>query len=259
MHDFITVCEKAVRAAGATLQQWVGQFTAREKGPADLVTQADLAAQQAVEEIVLQAFPDHGLLGEEAAETTGKSDYRWIVDPLDGTANYVHGVPFYSVSLALERAGELLVGAVYNPVSNDLFSATAGGGALLNGKPIHTSNVTELSGVMAAAGFPPGVTHQSPDYRVFHEAVACVQSIRRTGSAALNLCFLAAGWNDLYWSFGTKIWDVAAGVLIVREAGGIVTAPDGGDFILEQAQFVASAGPELQRQSLDLVRRALAS
>jgi myo-inositol-1(or 4)-monophosphatase len=253
--DYLRVCEEAVRAGGLVVQDWAGRFDVRHKGPADLVTQADLASQEIVRQTVLGAFPDHCLLGEETAcllgETTAaktpaeRAEYRWIVDPLDGTTNYVHGVPHYCVSLALERNGHLLVGAVFDPVLNECFTAADGRGAWLNGQPIHTSNAASLSDALAATGFPTNVTPDSLDLRLFLELLPHCQAIRRGGSSALNLCYVAAGRFDLFWSFSTHIWDVAAGVLLVREAGGIVTSPDGGEFSLEAANFLAAANPAI--------------
>jgi myo-inositol-1(or 4)-monophosphatase len=190
-------------------------------------------------------------LGEEKVPgqpVAARAEYRWIVDPLDGTTNFVHGVPHYSVSLALERNGELLVGAVYDPMLEECFTAAAGQGAWLNGRPIHTSQISLLSEALAAVGFPPNMNRDSPDLLLFLEMVPRCQAIRRTGSSALNLCYLAAGRFDLYWSYGTHIWDVAAGVLLLREAGGWITSPAGGDFSLEEAHFLAAASRELHAQ-----------
>jgi myo-inositol-1(or 4)-monophosphatase len=256
--EYQTVCEKAVLAAGDVLLEHSGRVEAREKGPSDLVTEADLASQECVRRIVLSAFPDHCLLGEEGPRAdTPRAEYRWIVDPLDGTTNYVHGIPFFNVSLALERNGELLVGAVYNPVSRECFTAAAGGGAFLNGRPIKTSKVRELSGAVAAVGLPYTIHRDSPDLLVFLEATFACQSIRRTGSAALNMAYVAAGRFDVFWSYSTKIWDVAAGALLLREAGGTLTATDGGPFRLEEARFLAAANEPLHRQLLEVVGRAL--
>jgi len=258
MQDYLNICEQAVRAGGSVIQDWVGRFEVREKGPADLVTQADLASQQEIGRIVLGEFPDHCLLGEEADSSqipSPRAEYRWIVDPIDGTTNYVHQVPHYCVSLALERNGELLVGAVFDPVNDECYTASRGGGAYLNEKKIHTSQVSELSEALAVVGFPPNVTMGSPDLLVFLEAIQRCQAIRRTGSAALNLCYLAAGRFDVFWSFATKIWDVAAGALIIREAGGVITSPEGGDFVLEEARFVAAANRPLHAELLELVSR----
>lgn len=257
-NDFLKVCVEAVRAGGAVVQEWFGRVEATKKGPADLVTPADFASQEAVRRVVLGAFPDHALLGEE--EIPGEpvsvdAEYRWIVDPLDGTTNYAHGVPHYAVSLALAHRGEAIVGAVYDPVRDECFTAAAGGGAHLNGRSIRTSGVTEMSEALGAVGFPPAVQADSPDLRMFTEAVVRCQSIRRTGSAALNLCYVAAGRFDLYWSFSTKVWDVAAGTLLVREAGGALTAPDGSPFQLDDAQFLAAATEPLRLQLQQLRTR----
>ncbi|MHC4398889.1 MAG: inositol monophosphatase family protein [Planctomycetota bacterium] len=263
--DCIKVCEKAARAGGHVLVDMLGRVTAREKGRHDLVTEADLASQQIVRRTVLEAFPDHALIGEEAEPGDdgpsfageGPAEYRWIVDPLDGTTNYVHQVPHFCVSLALERKGRLLVGAVYNPVSGELYTASADGGAFLDGRPIRTSNASSLSQSLAAVGFPAEVSAESPDLRLFLKALDKCQSIRRTGSAALNLCYLAAGRFDVSWSFSTKIWDVAAGILIAREAGGEVSAPDGGPFALrEPPRYVAAANRQLHAELTALVGEA---
>ena len=251
LSDYLRVCEEAVRLGGRVIQGWVGRFEVREKGPADLVTQADLASQEAVRRTVLGAFPQHGFLGEEKSPNEpamARTEYRWIVDPLDGTTNFVHGVPHYGVSLALERNGELLVGAVYDPMLEECFAAALGQGARLNGRPIRASQIATLSEALAVCSFPPSVRDNSPDLLLFLKMIGRTQGIRRTGSSALNLCYLAAGRFDLYWSYSTNIWDVAAGVLILREADGHVTSPTGGDFRLEEAHFLAAANQELHVQ-----------
>jgi len=256
--DFQRICVQAVQAAGALLLERMGRVQVREKGPADLVTEADLASQELVRGIVLDAFPDHGLIGEEeTGHASGRSEYRWIVDPLDGTTNYVHSYPFFCVSLALERCGELLVGAVYNPNSGECFTAARGQGACLNGQPIHTSRVNDVVGAVAMAGLPSRVSPASPDLRVFNQAAMDCQSVRRTGSAALNCAFVAAGRADIVWSFSTKVWDIAAGVLLIREAGGVVTSPTGTEFDLDQAHFAAAATPALHQEFLSVVQRGL--
>lgn len=255
--DYQTVCEQAVRSAGAVLLKYLGRVEAREKGPSDLVTEADLASQEMVRRTVLGAFPNHCMIGEEdpAGAASPRTEFRWIVDPLDGTTNYVHSLPFFAISLALERNGELLVGAVYNPVTNECFKAAAGHGALCNGRPIRCSKVPNLSKAVAAAGFPAGANRHSPDVLVFLEALDLCQAARRTGSAALNLAYVAAGRMDLFWSYSTKVWDVAAGVLMVREAGGVVTSPSGGPFILDDAKFLAASSEPVHREALAMVRK----
>ena len=256
----LKVCETAVREAGATIQSWIGRTRVTHKGQADLVTEADFAAQEVVRAVVLGAFPDHGLLGEEGqigCDPGRRPEYRWIVDPLDGTTNFVHGVPHYAVSLALERNGRLLVGAVFDPCLDECFTAAAGQGARLNGRPIRTGVVTELGDALAGTGFPAVVRPDSPDLLVFNQAVYQCQGVRRTGSAALNLCDLAAGRFDVVWGFSTKVWDVAAGVLLIREAGGVVSSPEGGDFVLDEARFLAAANPTLYLRLRELVRQAV--
>ena len=159
MPDYMTVCEQAARAAGATLLDWVGKFSVREKGRTDLVTEADFASQETIRRIVLDAFPDHSLLGEEDSPAKGpqrRTEYRWVADPLDGTTNYVHGVPHFAVSLALERNGVPLVGAVFDPMLEECFCTAAGGGAFVNGSPIHVSRVADLGEAVVCTGLPPG-------------------------------------------------------------------------------------------------------
>src|SRR5262249_35943039 len=162
----------------------------------------------------------------------------WIVDPLDGTTNYVHRIPEYAVSLALERGGEVLVGCVFHPLAGECYTAARGGGAFLNGQRLRASGVVGLSQAVVAASFPPKVTSDSPALADFARVILTCQSIRRTGSAALNLCYVAAGRFDAYWAHETKTWDVAAGSLLVREAGGVITAIDGSPFSVDRPQFI---------------------
>ncbi|HEX3999496.1 MAG TPA: inositol monophosphatase family protein [Pirellulales bacterium] len=252
MPDFLAVCEQAARAGGATLLEWVERFTVREKAPSDLVTDADVASQEAVRKIVLGAFPDHDFLSEEepwSAPPSGSVPrYRWILDPLDGTTNYVHRIPDYAVSLALERGGEVLAATVFNPVHGECYTAAAGKGAYLNGRRISASGVTELAHAVVAASFPPKMTADSPILADFTRIIVASQSVRRTGSAALNLCYIAAGRFDGFWARDTKVWDVAAGFLAIREAGGIMTGLDGSPFRLDRPEFIAAATEPLHRE-----------
>lgn len=250
--DFLATAEEAVRAGGAVLREMFGRAKVREKGPADLVTEADFASQETVRGIVLGAFPDHGFLGEEdhptACNVTGPSSYRWILDPLDGTTNFVHGVPHFCVSLALETEGFLVVGAVYNPMVEECYLAEAGNGARLNDKAIRTSSVSELSQSLAAVGLPSVVDAESRDLRLFNQAIGVCQAMRRTGSSALNLCYVAAGRFDVAWNYSTKPWDVAAGALIIQEAGGSIESPYGGDFNVDEGHLFSAANDVLMAQ-----------
>jgi len=269
--DYLRTCEEAVHAGAAALREWFGRVEAEEKSRANLVTQADFAAQEAVRRVIQAAFPDHRFLAEERApgdrsaagpkpeRSGGPSPFRWIVDPLDGTTNYVHQVPHFAVSVALEEHGRLLVGTVYDPNRDECFTAAAGRGAQLNGEKISVSGVADLGDTLAAVGFPAEVDAECPDLRVFLEVVARVQSIRRTGSAALNLCYVAAGRFDLAWSFSTNAWDAAAGALVVREAGGVVESPHGGHFDLQSGRFLAAAGRTLMDQAQALFQSVLAA
>ena len=267
MSDFLPVCVEAARAAGRVLLDWQSRFSVREKGRNDLVTEADVAAQEVIREIVLKAFPGHDFLGEEdAAEHKAKdlpmparrSPFRWIVDPLDGTANYVHRMPAYAVSIALEQDGETLCGCVLDPTSNECFTAVKGDGARLNGKPIRVSTCRGLPTAMVAVSFPPNVPRGSIEITRFVEVLHAAQSVRRLGSAALNLCYLGAGRLDSYWATSVSAWDVAAGVLVVREAGGIVTDITGDPLQIDRPELVAASTPELHAEVLQTLRHAAA-
>jgi myo-inositol-1(or 4)-monophosphatase len=259
--EFIKTCEEAARAGGAVLLDWQGKFNVREKGVADLVTEADLASQEKIRSILLGKFPDHAFIGEEdtsheEAEKLAPDQFRWICDPLDGTTNYVHALPLFSVSIALEQAGQVIVGTVLDPVHDECFSAVRGGGAFLNGSPIQTSRVDTLSEALAAASFSPRVDADSPQIAQFLAVLQKSQAVRRLGSAALNLAYLASGRLDAYWASSVKTWDVAAGILLLEEAGGVLSGIDGGPFDLAEPRFAASAGEKLHAELLDALNGA---
>ncbi len=232
---------------------WRGRFQAREKGAADLVTDADLASQAAIQRVISERFPEHFFLGEERPDKAAMAnDGRlvWIVDPLDGTTNYVHGYPQYAVSVGLARGRELLVGVVFDPLTEQCFSAAAGQGAWLNGVRLRVSTATQVSESLVAVSLPARVPHDAPDLLDFVAAVQVCQAVRRSGSAALNLAYVACGWLDAFWATHIHPWDVAAGVLLVREAGGVVVGRDGGEFDLWHPHFMAAANGELQQALL---------
>ncbi|MCO6454292.1 MAG: inositol monophosphatase [Pirellulaceae bacterium] len=261
MSEFLQVAEQAARAAGRVLRDLSGRVQIREKGPKDLVTEADLAAQRVIRDILLGAFPGHQFLGEEdLPETDGPrerpGDYCWVVDPLDGTTNYSHQLPQYSVSIALVRNDQVQVGLVYDPSLDEVFSAEAGRGAALNGVPIQTSRCQHLAAALVAASFSANVPRGSTEIARFVEVLHSAQALRRMGSAALNLCYLAAGRLDAYWATSVKSWDVAAGWLLVREAGGMVTGVDGGPFDWRQPHFAAASTPALHGELLEVLLRA---
>ena len=259
MPDFLEVSREAAQVGGEALLSWRDRFSTREKGPRDLVTDADLAAQKAIESILLGAFPDHDFLGEESdprPNQLNRAEYRWIVDPLDGTANYVHRLQSFAVSIALEHRGRIILGVIYDPISREFYHAQSGQGAFLNGQRLVTSGCCATDQAMVAVSFPPLVTRDSIEIRRFVEALVECQSVRRLGSAALNLAYLAAGRLDAYWATSVKNWDIAAGVLLVQEAGGIVTHIGGGELDLENPQFLASASRPLHDQILRLLAAA---
>lgn len=258
MHDYITVCEQAARQGGAVLLDWQGRINPREKAPKDLVSEADLASQQTIYDTIHGAFPDHDFLGEEADEDevhSRESDFRWIVDPLDGTVNYVHQLPAYSVSVALEHRGVLQVGVVYDPIADECFSAARGKGAFLNGTKISVSKCHSLSAALAAASFSAGVTRESDEISRFLNVLVECQALRRLGSAALNLAYLASGRLDAYWATSVKIWDVAAGLLLLEEAGGVTSGVDGEPFDLSRPHFAAAATRSLHTELVATLKR----
>ena len=262
MHEYITVCEQSARQGGQVLRDWQGRINPREKAPKDLVSEADLASQRAIYNIIHRAFPAHDFLGEEddpSDKTQRESEFRWIVDPLDGTVNYVHGLPAYSVSVALECRGELQVGVVYDPVADECFSAVRGEGAWLNGAKISVSGCESLRTALAAASLSANVSRDSEEVGRFLDVLEKCQALRRLGSAALNLAYLAAGRIDAYWATSVKVWDVAAGLLLVREAGGVISEVDGEPFDLSRPQFAAAATSELHAELIATLKRGTGS
>lgn len=247
--EFLETAQEAARLAGDVLESWSEKFTVSEKSPANLVTEADFAAQEVIHQYIQSRFPDHNFLGEEGlAETNSDSPYRWVIDPLDGTSNYVHRFPYYAVSIGLERGDELRVGVIFDPNRDEMFCAVQGEGATLNGKPIGSSRVDSLSQTMAMASLPVAATPDDPAVDRFLRVMAQAQTVQRTGSAALNLCYVACGRIDAYWSSSLKPWDMAAGALIVAEAGGRVSKMDGGSFEIAVPDLLSSNGTSIHEE-----------
>jgi myo-inositol-1(or 4)-monophosphatase len=241
--QFLATAIAVARDAGAILRDRYGKdHEVRFKGPVDLVTEADAAAEALIAERLRAAFPGHELLGEEGARGTSDSPYRWIVDPLDGTTNFAHSMPHFAVSIGLEHEGKPLAGVVYDPLRDELFSAERGKGAHLNGEPIRVSSTETLLQSMLATGFSYDLSHRPGQAAAWLAFLTQVRSTRQTGSAALNLCYVATGRLDGYWERGIAPWDVAAGALIATEAGGTVTDFDGGEFHADDREIVASNG-----------------
>jgi myo-inositol-1(or 4)-monophosphatase len=232
--DYLSVAEEAARRGAAVLEEWRLRFRVREKSRFDLVTDADLASQQAIRETIARRFPDHGFLGEEDLRSHGRpaadAAPTWIVDPLDGTTNYVHDVPLYCISIGLQVAGDLVAGVVLDPCRQELFRAACGQGAWLGSERLQVSSIDHLEQAMLATGFPPDMRGQERLLEWWRYFSLRAQSLRRTGSTALNLAYLAAGRFDGYWAFDNHVWDVAAGAVLVREAGGIISNLDGSSY-----------------------------
>lgn len=237
---------QTARDAGHVLADRIGRsLQITNKGDIDLVTEADLAAEQLIVERIKSYYPRHAILAEESGETTaagGKSEWKWIVDPLDGTTNYAHGYPCFCVSIGLERAGRMEIGVVYDPMRDELFAAERGQGATLNDRRIRVSDVTDLNRAMVCTGFPYDVREHGQFARNFHNFIMQAQAVRRDGSAALDLAYVACGRFDGFWEEGLKPWDVAAGVLLIEEAGGTVSRYDGREFDIYTPPIVASNG-----------------
>lgn len=244
MNAFLTTAIEAARAAGQLLRQELGgSRRITYKGAINLVTEMDRRAERLIVGVLREAFPDHAVLAEESGVQAGTSGYRWIIDPLDGTTNYAHGLPMFCVSVALEADGEVVLGVAYDPNLEELFLAERGGGAFLNGEPIRVSETAALEESLLTTGFPYDIRSTTrtnlPEFAAFSLRA---RAVRRIGSAVLDLCYVAAGRFDGYWELALGPWDLAAGSLIVREAGGVVTNVRGGPFALEGPGVLATNG-----------------
>ena len=231
----------AAEAAGEILRSSFGrEQSVRYKGEVDPVTEVDERAEEKIGGMLREAFPDYGILAEEGGATASGGEYRWIVDPIDGTVNFAHGLPAFCVSIALERAGEIVLGVVHDPIAEEVFVAERGGGATLNGRPIRVSGTDELIRALVATGFPYDRDTMPAALDLFGRFAVLTQGMRRIGSAALDVCYVAAGRLDGYYERGVKPWDIAAGVLILEEAGGKATNFRGEGLDLEALEIVAS-------------------
>jgi myo-inositol-1(or 4)-monophosphatase len=251
---FLTAALDAAALAAEYLREQLGRVTAREKQVRDLVTEADLGSQALVEKTLLGCFPDHRFLGEESASQIDWRDgFCWVVDPLDGTMNFVHELPSFSVSIALLHHGEPLVGVVHDPWLREVFHVMRGGTPMLNAKPARPSSCTQLGRALLVSSFPATVTADSPELKRFCRVVQRA-SMRRLGSAALNLCYVGCGRLDGYWASTLSLWDLAAGMLFAREAGAIATHLDGGPVDLARPEFLVAATAELHAELLPLLQ-----
>ncbi|MDP8214226.1 MAG: inositol monophosphatase family protein [Candidatus Euphemobacter frigidus] len=240
-NTFLETALSAVRSAGRIVRENIDTvFRVDHKGATDLVTEVDLAAEKEIIAQLSRAFPEHRIAAEESGRKKGESDYVWWIDPIDGTTNFVHGYPCYSISVALECQSEIILGIVYDPTRDELFQAVRGEGAQLNGCPITVSSVETLSESLLATGFPYDRALRGRALSLAARLLPRVQGIRRDGSAARDLAYVAAGRLDGFWEFGLKPWDTAAGRLLVEEAGGSVSDFKGEAFDIHQGAVVAT-------------------
>ena len=231
------------REAGALLMPYFRRRVAVEyKGEADLVTEADRNSEAFIRKRIRALWPDHDILGEEEGLVDTGSEYRWYVDPLDGTTNFAHSFPVFCVSLGLEHKGKRIAGVVYDPTRDELFAAERERGAFLNGELIQVSKIAKLKESLVATGFPSKKRHKNPNIHFYHQITLLTHGIRRAGSAALDLCYVAAGRLEGFWEFNLNPWDTAAGVLMVEEAGGRVGGFDGSAFQINSNETLASNG-----------------
>jgi myo-inositol-1(or 4)-monophosphatase len=238
--DFLTPMQELAREAGALLMSFFGHVAIEYKGDVDLVTKADRASEKMIVERIRRQWPEHDLIGEEGSRRETGSDFRWYVDPLDGTTNFAHGYPVFCVSMALEYKGERIAAVIYDPTRDEMFAAEKGGGSTLNGRPARVSPTRLLKESLVATGFPSHKRHKNPNIHFYHQITLRSHGVRRAGSAALDLCYVACGRYDAYWEFNLNPWDTAAGVLLVQEAGGTVTDFSGGPFQIDSREVLGS-------------------
>ena len=229
MSSFVETAAGIAREAGALIAGSLERHIGFErKGEFDLVTEADRSSERLIVESLRGHFPEHSIVAEEGGGYDGASEYRWYVDPLDGTTNFAHGFPMFSVTLGLERAGQLIAGVVFDPLRNEMFTAESGSGAYLNNRRIHVTNTDNIKDCLMATGFPSRKRSQDVNVHFFYQLAMLSHGVRRAGSAAMDLSYVACGRLDVFWEFGLNPWDMAAGILLIREAGGACSNMRGG-------------------------------
>jgi myo-inositol-1(or 4)-monophosphatase len=243
MNEFLEVAIETAREAGSILREGFDRpKKITYKGEVDLVTESDRRSEELVVARLSKIFPAHGIIAEEGGGAAARAKYCWHVDPLDGTTNFAHGYPCFAVSIGLVEDGAPIAGVVFNPVTNELFSAARGEGAYLNNNPIHVSSVEELATSLVATGFPTHLRKSSTNIHYYWQFTLRTHGVRRDGAAALDLCSVACGRFDAFWEFGLKSWDTAAGVVIVQEAGGSISDLAGEAYRLGGPSVLASNG-----------------
>jgi myo-inositol-1(or 4)-monophosphatase len=258
MHPMLNIAVKAARRAGAIINRAAlegGTLEIKSKNKNDFVTQVDKAAEQAILGILRAAYPEHSVLAEESGDTPGaRPDYLWVIDPLDGTTNYIHGFPQYCVSIALEHKGVLTHGVVYDPGKNELFTASRGRGAFLDDRRIRVAKCTRLQDALVGTGFPFKEQSRLDLYlRQLRTMMTSSAGVRRAGAAALDLAYVAAGRLDAFWEMGLSRWDMAAGALLIQEAGGMVADLQGGSAYLDKGE-IAAGTPKVLPELLEALQ-----
>ncbi|WP_031432982.1 inositol monophosphatase family protein [Methylomarinum vadi] len=242
MHPMLNIAVRAARNAGDLIQRSadnIDRLTINQKSKYDYASEVDYQAEREIIRVIRNAYPEHAILAEESGEHEG-NDYVWVIDPLDGTTNFLHGFPQYSVSIALKVKGKIELGVIYDPGRDELFTAERGGGAMLNNRRIRVARQASLQGALLGTGFPFRSEEHLDDYlAMFRSLCAATSGIRRPGSAALDLAYVAAGRLDGFWEIGLKEWDMAAGVLLIQEAGGVVTDFSFNSHYLQSGNIIA--------------------
>jgi myo-inositol-1(or 4)-monophosphatase len=252
MPSYLETSVEIAREAGALLSKYFERRVTFElKGEHDLVTEADRASEQLVIERLSAHFPSHSIVAEEGGGHTGSSEYCWYVDPLDGTTNFAHGFPMYNITMALEQSGELIAGVIFDPEHNEMFTAERGSGAYLNNRRIRVSKVNRLENTLVATGFPSKKRHENVNIHFYYQLAMLTHGVRRAGSAALDLAYVASGRLDGFWEFGLNPWDMAAGILLIREAGGKCSDMKDGPVNLRGPNLLADNGL-VHQQIVDL-------
>ncbi|MFT5659327.1 MAG: myo-inositol-1(or 4)-monophosphatase [Gammaproteobacteria bacterium] len=248
MQPMLNIAIRAARNAGDFIVRRINKIPdlkIETKAKNDFVSDVDRQAEERVIETILKAYPQHSILAEESGVIKGEDEYRWIIDPLDGTTNFLHSFPHYAVSIACEYKGRIEHGVIYDPIKQELFSASRGDGATVNNRRIRVARLNTTQGALLGTGFPCRRPEELESFlKVFREFFATASDIRRAGSAALDLAYVAAGRLDGYWESGLNSWDIAAGALILREAGGIITDFQGNEGYLDNGEVIA-ANPKL--------------
>ncbi len=257
MNPFLNIAIQAVRSAARLITRSfdrLDMLQVQEKEANDFVTQIDKLSEQEIITTIRNHYPNHAILAEESGAQAGKDEYEWIIDPLDGTTNFIHGFPHFAISIALTRNAQLEVGVIYDPLKQELFSAVRGGGAQLDNHRIRVSKCQKMNHALIGTGFPYKKNEYLSRYlKVFEQIFPQVAGVRRAGSAALDLAYVAAGRLDAYWEFGLSPWDMAAGILLVKEAGGFVEDVDGQSDCMSTGNVIAG-NPKIFPQLAKLLR-----